>query len=662
MTTRTLRDLAFVVLASSLIGDDIAVAVDGSPEPSSCHGVAATFARHPRTTFEMRGPVGKQIEGVVQNWLIPAPRDNPAMLDMFADQDKQPYRQLLPWSGEFFGKYLTGSTQMFRLTGDPRLRATVEKLVARAVKLQAEDGYLGPWPKEFRLRKGAPNCERFGLPQVEPWDAWGHYHAMVGLLLWHQTTGDQKALACATRIADLLCDRFLDNPRERLHDTGEHEMNQAPVHSLALLYRLTGKDSYLRMAEQIVTEFAVPPAGDYFNAAIAGKDFWQTPKPRWESLHPIMGLSELHLATGKKPYRKAFEHLWWSIVRGDRHNTGGFSSGEKATGNPYAGGSIETCCTIAWIAMSVEMLRLTGNPIVADEIELSTLNSVVGLHSSDGAWCAYDTPMDGTRVPSTTAIAFQKRPGSEQLNCCSVNAARGFGMISDWAVMKEHVTEALVLNWYGPSTMSTDINDVAVKIRQETDYPRQGHIDIHVDPQVATTFTLKVRIPHWSASTKCSINGQAVDVEAGSYCSIERRWDRGDRITLELDMRPRAWAGERECNGKASLYRGPILLASKTGAGELPTLDLARLDVTVVDPSEFTGDCLLMVDVTDAAGKTLRLGDFGSVGRNQSPYKSWLTAKGVAPVPFAPRDPWRTTTAGTLKPRTSEPSDAADSR
>ena len=74
--------------------------------------------------------------------------------------------------------------------------------------------------------------------------------------------------------------------------------------------------------------------------------------------------------------------------------------------------------------MSIEMLRLTGDPIVADEIELSTLNSVVGLHSPDGAWCTYDTPMDGTRVPSTTAIAFQKRPGSEQLNCCSVNAAR----------------------------------------------------------------------------------------------------------------------------------------------------------------------------------------------------------------------------------------------
>jgi len=729
---------------------------------------AARLERPADAAYEIGGPLRKQIDGVVENWLIPAPEKNPAMTEMFADRDKQPYRNLLPWSGEFFGKYLTASAQMIRLTGNKRLQATVEKVVARTMALQAEDGYLGPWPKDFHLRKGAPNCERFNLPQVEPWDAWGHYHAMIGLLLWHQDTGDPKALASARRIGDLLCARFLDNPKERLHDTGEHEMNQAPVHALAWLHRLTGEERYLRMARQIATEFGIPPAGDYLNAPLAGKEFWEMPKPRWESLHPIMGLSELYLATGKDEYRKAFEHLWWSILRGDRHNTGGFSSGEKATGNPYAPGAIETCCTIAWLAMSVEMLRLTGNPIVADEIELSTLNTVVGLHSPDGAWCTYNTPMDGTREPSTTTIAFQKRPGSEQLNCCSVNAARGFGMISDWALMQEAAPAALVLNWYGPSTISVTVAGVPVKLRQETDYPRQGRIVLHVEPREEAQFVLKLRIPHWSAATTCSVNGKEVAAQAGSYCALDRRWKPGDRVTLELDMRLRAWAGERECAGKVALHRGPLLLASderlrvpmpqnfRTGAwksfdqifaspergagfehdfagesiqwfgmrfddagladilidgkpvarvdqydpvrgkpfswehkglpagkhtirievsgeknaaskgtwsnvsgfgpagaeqpavrvgggvGGLPVLDVTTLNARLVETFGETNAALVVVDVTDGAGQSLRLCDFGSAGRNGAKYSSWLPAKGASPVPFTPENPLRT--------------------
>ena len=144
--------------------------------------------------------------------------------------------------------------------------------------------------------------------------------------------------------------------------------------------------------------------------------------------------------------------LWWSIVKLDRHNNGGFSSGEQAQGNPYHPGAIETCCTVAWIAMSVDMLRMTGNSVVADELELSTLNQVLGYQHPSGKWCTYNTPMDGVRRKSVEEIAFQIRPGSEEINCCSANAPRGFGMIAQWALMSDG--RGLVVNWYGPSTMT----------------------------------------------------------------------------------------------------------------------------------------------------------------------------------------------------------------
>ena len=160
---------------------------------------------------------------------------------------------------------------------------------------------------------------------------------------------------------------------------------------------------------------------------------------------------------GNGQYGKAFANLWWSIARLDRHNNGGFSSGEQAQGNPYHPGAIETCCTIAWMAMTVEMLRQSGDPLAADELELSTFNSAMGLFSPTGRWSTYNTPMDGVRKANFHDIVFQSRPGSPELNCCSVNAARGLGLLSEWALMHDAKNDALVLNWYGPGQLSAQL-------------------------------------------------------------------------------------------------------------------------------------------------------------------------------------------------------------
>jgi DUF1680 family protein len=390
-----LRPLMAGVLISAVMGD-LRVRAD-DPAARSRH---PTCERVPGARFDLRGPVHEKLRQITLQWLLPAPGANPAMLAMFRDRDRRAYRDLLPWSGEFAGKYLTGATAMLRLTGDSRIKFYVERFVRDLVACQDADGYLGPFPRECRLTGHAPNVGEKGGPT---WDAWGHYHVMLGLLLWDEEVGDPPALKAAARIGDLLCDRFLGDKRPRLVDTGSTEMNLAPAHGLCLLYRRTGKRQYLDLARQLVGEFAAdgpdgkPMAGDYLRQGLAGRPFYATPKPRWESLHPILALAELHRITGEAPYRTAFENLWWSIVEFDRHNNGGFSSGEQAQGNPYHRGAIETCCTIAWMAMSVEMLAMTGESIVADELELSTLNSALGMWAPNGRWSTYNTPMDGVR-------------------------------------------------------------------------------------------------------------------------------------------------------------------------------------------------------------------------------------------------------------------------
>ena len=603
-------------------------------------------SRIPQTEYEFHGFLDDYLRGVTRQWLTVAPAANPAMLEIFRDRDRLPRRNMVPWAGEFAGKHLTSAVQVLRLTRDPELKRFIGGFVEELVDLQAEDGYLGPWSKRSRLTGSAPNIM---ANEGSTWDAWGHYHIMLGLLLWYEESRDAKALNCAAKMGGLICEKFLGKKRRRLVDTGSTEMNLAIIHSLCLLYRKVGEQRYLDMALQIVEEFEAqgeegPLAGDYLRTALAGKEFFEGPKPRWESLHPIMGLLELYWLTGREDFRKAFEQIWWSIVKLDRHNNGGFSSGEAAQGNPYDQGAIETCCTIAWMATSVEMLRLTGNSVVADELELSTLNSGLGLISHSGRWVTYNTPMDGVRKASAHEIVFQAREGSPELNCCSVNGPRGLGLIGDWALMREG--RGLLLNWYGPGKMNARLGGVRVEVAQETEYPRQGKIVIGVKPSKAAEFPLKLRIPYWSAKTRIQVNGERLaGVKAGGYLTIDRKWKRGDRIELDLDMSFHYWAGEKESENRTSVFRGPVLLTYDRRLNDMDPKEIPSLDARGLKGKLAAGKgwlpTVVEMDFKGTNGRTLRLCDFASAGEGGTPYISWLKVKHAPSAPFSKENPLR---------------------
>lgn len=596
--------------------------------------------------FNFAGVIGRLIDGLIGQWVLPVPFSNPEMLEMFRDPDQLPLRNRVPWAGEFAGKYLTHAVQLYRLAPERKLRRQIEWFVGELIALQTDDGYLGPWPESCRLKNHAPNSS--GSTNYT-WDTWGHYHIMLGLILWYRESGSLPALACCRRIADLLCNSFLAKGLP-IAPTGWEEVNQAPIHSLCLLYLETGEQAYLDLALRIEKEFELPGAGDYIREALAGREFFQTPKPRWESLHPVMGISELYFLTGRKIYRRAFEQIWWSIAKTDRHNNGGFSAGEKAQGSPYHEGAIETCCTVAWTALSVEMLRLTGNPVAADEIELSLFNSGLGFTNPTGRWVTYNTPMDGSRIASPNdTTSFQARPAGAELNCCSVNGPRIFGMISDWALMQRS-GGGLALNYYGPGTITAGLpGGNSVVLEQHTDYPWENTVAVKVRPERAGRFSIALRIPAWSGLSVVRVNGRKIaDVRAGRYLTLDRVWRSGDRIDIEFDFRLHFWAKDAGITAgvrSTSVYRGPVLLAYDprfNAGGEIPLLDVNRT-ARRIELETWLKPNLLM-EFPGENGGVVRLCDFASAGAAGHVYRSWLPVKyGRLPgCRFSRKNPLRT--------------------
>eukprot|EP00039_Didymoeca_costata_P011282 m.157630 g.157630 ORF g.157630 m.157630 type:complete len:854 (-) comp15121_c3_seq2:179-2740(-) len=485
------------------------------------------------------------VDNVINHFCLPLPLSSPAILEMFLERDRKPYQKLLPWSGEFVGKYLTHCVQLYRVTGNSDLSARIQQTFSVLESYQSEDGYIGPWPSGYEFNPKPPN----GINQ--PWDSWGHYHILYAAILWYEYTMDPSILAFAKKIGDLLASVFGGDPH-KLYNVGAYEQNSAIIHAIACLYSITGEQSYLQLCNTILQEFQLAPCGDYVRNALAGKQYYEGSQPRWEGLISVLGIAQMAWITGNKDMYTAYQQIWWSLCQYERHNHGGIMSSEQASGSPYNTGSVETCCTVTWCAMGVEMLKMTGLSVVADELELSLWNTGMLLESPSGRWCIYNSGMSGQKESTTIELQFQATASGSELSCCSVNAPRMYGMLAEWALMTENTSPTtapnMIVNFYGPCTMT--LPKIA-KLVQTTEYPYDDRVSIAVTPDTTTEFGIKLRIPAWSQNSTVTVNGkEQTGVTAGQYLLLKRTWSTGDTIELEFDFRLRGWLlGQDEDKG-----------------------------------------------------------------------------------------------------------------
>jgi DUF1680 family protein len=138
-----------------------------------------------------------------------------------------------------------------------------------------------------------------------------------------------------------------------------------------------------------------------------------------------------------------------------------------------------------------------------------------------------------------------------------------------------HLYHSSDLSWHLP-------NGTGLKVQQQTDYPWQDTIELTVRPELATDFSLFLRVPSWSTQTSVQVNGQSANVQPkpGNYMELRRRWAPGDRVRVRLDMQPRLTTANplvRENVGRVAVERGPLVycLEQKDQAAGKALFDLS---------------------------------------------------------------------------------------
>ncbi len=197
------------------------------------------------------------------------------------------------------------------------------------------------------------------------------------------------------------------------------------------------------------------------------------------------------------------------------------------------------------------------------------------------------------------------------MNCCSVNAPRGLSEVSRYATV-DHDSIAHI-NYFGKGAYAT--NCMAYSI--EGNYPYDNNISM----KFHNSGTVRIRIPEWSVDTCLILNGEALDVVAGTY--YETRVREGDSVMIRFDFSIRTLNGENVYSGKKCFYRGPILLG--LDQGENPEIDFDNLpSITAEDISEAVCETFERGRLSLRLNNGMILEDFSSLGRNGNPYRSWL--------------------------------------
>ena len=126
------------------------------------------------------------------------------------------------------------------------------------------------------------------------------------------------------------------------------------------------------------------------------------------------------------------------------------------------------------------------------------------------------------------------------------------------------------MNLYGGNDLDTQLTDGSqIQLSQTTRYPWDGSVTITIQACKDEPFELRLRIPGWAEGATIEVNGHDAGVEVipGTYASLQRRWQAGDVVAVDIPMEIKLLEGHpriEEVRNQVAVKRGPVVYCVET--------------------------------------------------------------------------------------------------
>lgn len=485
-------------------------------------------------------------------------------------------------TGEFYGmvfqdsdvaKWLEAAAYSLALKPDKELEARVDDVVALIGRCQQPDGYLNTY---FTVKE--PENRWANLLECHELYCAGHM-IEAGVAL-HEAAGKDELLHICIRLADHICDRFMQV--EGIPGHQEIEIG------LMRLYHATGNAKYRDMAlrfldlrgqdpEWFVKHTPKHPGVHYGGYDIIAEDtaYNQSDVPVREQtvarghavrqLYMLTAMADAAADTGDAELIAACDRLFDNITQKQMYVTGavGSTPHHEAFTVDYDLPSDrcygETCASVAMTSFAHNMLAIKPDGRYADLMELELYNAALAGMSQDGKRFFYVNPLTVDTSVSGIVPGYEhvlpQRPAWHACACCPPNLARLIASLGKYLWSEDEGTV------YSHLFIGSEVETRYGRISMTSGYPWEGKAEYTIHD--GGDFALTIHVPQHAVKVSLHVNGEEVsNVTADGYCRIQRNWRQGDRVLVEFDMpirRIHAHPCVRDAAGKVALARGPLV-------------------------------------------------------------------------------------------------------